>query len=379
MFDPRPRRGFTLVGPFSSHGSLGKVMRDLAASLKDAGIPYQTWSTTVRGLAAKDEYVGMLTPRYRFRARKFSHVIEMGDSCFPCDELGLTCLTIAFWEFDTGFVQARPYVLRKRNLIGMSDFNVEVFRRSLPDKIRVFKLLYPFRMKVRFNDDVAAVRARFNLDINEFIVFFNFDYGSSSDRKNPEGVMRAFAAAFQKDDKARLVFKTMNATNYPQRVHELQLLALQLGIDSQITTIDNYVSQADLYSLTAAIDVYISLHRGEGFGLGVAEAMYLGKPVVVTDYSSTTEFCNQENSVPVPCAIVPVPDRVRATFAFHHVDTWAEANIEKAADALRQLRSHGGKELGLKAKEFIGMHFSQGEFRKSVERILAVDEKEEPL
>ena len=375
LFNLKPARGFTLVGPFSSHGSLGKVMRDIAAALKDAGIPYQTWSTTVRRLAAKDECKGLMTPRWRFRSRRFSHVIEMGDSGFPSDTLGLVCFTIAFWEFDTGFVQAHPYVVKKRNLIGMSDFCVETFRKAVPDDIHVFKLAYPFRSNVIVANDIASARKHYNLGLDEFVVFFNFDYGSSADRKNPEGVVYAFARAFQHDVKARLVFKTMNATNYPQRVQKLLDLVHRIGIASQFTTIDNYVSQSDLYTLTAASDVYISLHRGEGFGLGIAEAMSLGKAVVVTDFSSTKEFCTIENSIPIPYSTVIVPESIRATFAFHHVETWAEPDIEKAAQALYRLRCDPAlrSDIGSKAKRFIASHFSIDEFRKSAERLLEVE------
>ena len=118
-------------------------MRDLAASLRDVGIPYQTWSTTLRSKAARDECDGVLTPRWRFRARKYSHLIEMGDSHFPGEELGLVCFAVDFWEFETGLVQAHPYVLRKLNIIGMSDFNVKVFRQSLPADIRVSNFSIP--------------------------------------------------------------------------------------------------------------------------------------------------------------------------------------------------------------------------------------------
>ena len=80
------------------------------------------------------------------------------------------------------------------------------------------------------------------------------------------------------------------------------------------------------------------MHRGEGFGLGIAEAMSLGKPAVVTDYSSTTEFCNSNNSIPIPCKAVAVNRNQIDHPCYLAVKEWFEPDINAAANALSKLQ-----------------------------------------
>ena len=137
--------------------------------------------------------------------------------------------------------------------------------------------------------------------------------------------------------------------------------------------IDNYIPQHDIYGLTEACDVYLSLHRGEGFGLGIAEAMSLAKPVVVTDYSSTTEFCNISNSIPVPCTIVKVPDDMHDHPCYHAVKEWAEPNIDAAAKSLVKLYESQDlrRSIGAAAQTFMRDHFSLANFKRSIEEFLS--------
>ena len=137
--------------------------------------------------------------------------------------------------------------------------------------------------------------------------------------------------------------------------------------------IDDYIPQHDIYGLTNACDVYLSLHRGEGFGLGIVEAMSLGKAVVATDYSSTTEFCHPHTSIPVPYTIVQVPDGMHDHPCYHAVKEWAEPDINAAAEALRKLHEDATfrKTIGTEAKYFVENYFSRENFKKSIEGFLA--------
>ena len=148
-----------------------------------------------------------------------------------------------------------------------------------------------------------------------------------------------------------------------------ELLAKAMGgIDDRFMTINSYIPTADLYGLTNACDVYISLHRGEGFGLGIAEAMSLGKPVIVTDYSSTTEFCNKGNAILVPYKVVSVPQNATFHPNYLFVKKWAEPDICAAAKGLKRLYDEPEyrEQLGKKAKTTIEEYFSLGNFKDSV-------------
>ena len=254
----------------------------------------------------------------------------------------------------------------------MSDFNAEVFRRILPARISVQKMLYPFMFPPKTMPSPKAIRHQYSIRPDDFVVFFNFSYGSSFHRKNPNGAMLAFARAFGNTPNAKLLFKTNDSAAHEREHLHLKALAKELGIEQRFTTIDNYLPTSDIYGLTAACDVYLSLHRGEGFGLGVAEAMSLGKPVVVTDYSSTTEFCKSDNAILVPYHIVDVPRGACDNPCYARVKTWAEPDIDAAAAALRDLYDHPEKrqQLGESARQFITDYFSVESFKRSINKFL---------
>jgi len=364
-----PARGITFIGNLGGKDSISKVSRDFIFSLNEAGIPFQAFDPGFAGDPSDSGIERLLTPSSRFDLRKYEVVVEMFGETVP-RRLCERHVRIPFWEFESGFLEIYPSARNASEVAGMSDFNVEYYRRILPQTVRVHKILYPFRILDVQQGSINSIREKYKLGKDEFVVFFNFSYLSGFNRKNPVGVIKAFARAFSNkpDAKARLVFKTMHSKDFSQAAERLRSLAKELGVAENVVFIDNYIPQSEIYGLTAACDTYISLHRGEGFGLGVAEAMSLGKPVVVTDYSSTTEFCNSENSIPVSYSMIPVPPSQIDHSFYNFVEKWADADIDAAAAALRRLHDSPAlrQELGAKARKSIIEHFSIKNFRKSV-------------
>ena len=369
--DVAVERGVTLIGSFTGKDSINKVMRDLLFEINDAELTFQALNTGGNEDPAQTGVLKLMTPPSQFKIRKHPLVLEMFNGVAN-GKISTGCANIVFWEFEDGFLPVYPAFAGKSHVIGMSDFVVETLRRELPTSVKVSKLLYPFRPNFGNLPPRSDVRVRFGIPSDAFVVFFNFDFFSGFSRKNPDGAMRAFAMAFRDDVKAFLVFKTMRAKQSPRRVSDLERLAVELGIEDRFVMIHSYVSNSDIYGLTNACDVYLSLHRGEGFGLGVAEAMSLGRPVVVSDYSATTEFCNAENSIPVPCRVVAPRDDQRDHVTYTYVTRWAEPDIEFAANALRQLKHDSGlrMRLGCRAKADILEHFSITRFRASLESLM---------
>ncbi len=364
--------GLTLVAPFHATYSLGKVMRDLAFRLKEAGIPFQAFDTSREKCNADAEIDALITPIDDFQILKYRHVVELLLGPVPTVDLGLEKAHVAFWEFDSGMTETFPALASPDTVIAMSDFNETYFRKCLPSSTPVAKLLYPFRFKVPDIPSGQEIRKRFGIGKDDFAVFFNFDYGSSFFRKNPDGAMRAFAKAFPNTAHTRLVFKTNRSSEYPRQHESLQTLARALGISDRFTFIDGYLSSQDIYGLTAACDVYLSLHRGEGFGLCVAEAMSFGKPVIVSDYASTSEFCNSDNAFIIPVTRIPYPDSQRDHPYYLTVAECAEPDIDAAAAALKRCYDDPAYRtaIGLKGKAFVEEHFSTANFKRSVEAFL---------
>ena len=368
---PIPERGITLVGKFTQSASHGKVVRDLARKLKLAGIPYQTLNTDEAPNVPESDVVDILTPLDSFHIKRFTHVVEILPSIIPA-KLRLNLSRIAFWEFESGFLHAYPDMPLSKNVIAMSDFNAAYFKSILPSHVHVTKIDYPFHAQATNLDDSCSIRTRYGISPAEFVVFFNFDFGSSYYRKNPEGAMRAFAKAFQDTPGTRLVFKTMRAKTRPDLLAKTEALAKELGITEKLTMIHTYIPERDIFGLTNACDVYLSLHRGEGFGITLAEAMAMGKPVVCTNWSSTTEFCKPECSIPIPFKMVPVrPEQIDHPY-YQKVKEWAEPDVDAAAAALKRLYENPElrNDLGRKAAASIKEQFSIANFKKSVEAFL---------
>lgn len=160
---------------------------------------------------------------------------------------------------------------------------------------------------------------------------FAFDFFSIGQRKNPWGLVEAFQRAFEGRDDVRLVLKAINGDKNPQVAERLRVRVLD---DPRIELVERYLSAAELDELYATSSCYVSLHRSEGFGLTVAEAMARALPVISTNYSSTTEFLDARTGWPVPYRLVPVGPG-------HHpypADAmWAEPDLDAAARAMREV------------------------------------------
>jgi glycosyltransferase involved in cell wall biosynthesis len=166
-------------------------------------------------------------------------------------------------------------------------------------------------------------------DVTRFL--FAFDFNSTGQRKNPWGLVEAFRRAFPGRDDVRLVIKATNAHLHAPAAERLRYL---VDGDSRVQLMERYLSVEELDDLYASSDAYVSLHRSEGFGLTVAEAMIRGMPVISTDYSSTAEFVDDTVGWPIPCTMVDVGE---GWAPYHAEARWAEPDLAAAAAAMREV------------------------------------------
>lgn len=193
-------------------------------------------------------------------------------------------------------------------------------------------------------------RSDLGLHDEEFVVLFTFDARPGAMRKNPDGAIEAYRRAFGADDGCRLVVKCTNADSHPELRESLHACARDRA---DIELRDGYVTAAEQTDLIASCDVYLSLHRAEGFGFTMAEAMAAGRPVVATAWSGNLEYMTDETARLVACHLVDVP---RGAFPWP-VDgcRWAEPDLDDAAAALRALRADpdAARALGERARAAI--------------------------
>ncbi len=181
----------------------------------------------------------------------------------------------------------------------------------------------------------AAARARFGAGAEDFVAVSSFSAASSLARKNPRGAIAAFDAAFGGADDALLVLRCTNAGAYPQALADLR--AAVRDARSNILLIDEPAGWQEVLDLYAACDVYLSLHRSEGFGLNLAEAMLSGRAVIATGWSGNLQFMDESCSALVPpTALVPLRD---PQGVYRGAGRWAEPDLDAAVGHLRALKS----------------------------------------
>jgi glycosyltransferase involved in cell wall biosynthesis len=178
----------------------------------------------------------------------------------------------------------------------------------------------------------SLTRADFGLPDDAVIVLVSFSLASSFARKNPLAAIDAFRRAFGERPDRLLLLKIVHASHAPA---DLALIRAAMGDATNIRLETRTLPAADSHALTRCCDIVLSLHRSEGFGLVPAEAMFLGKPVIATDWSATTEFLDASCGVPVPYRLIPADDP-RGVFMAPGA-LWAEADVDAAAAALRAL------------------------------------------
>ncbi len=173
-------------------------------------------------------------------------------------------------------------------------------------------------------------RNHFHLPSDRFLFLVMYDSNSTIERKNPLGAIRAYKAAFKDDTKnTGLVIKINNPTK-----KDLTILKKEVAGIRNVYFITNTMDKTEVNSLIRCADVFVSLHRAEGFGLVMAEAMLLGTPSIATNYSSNTEFMNRQSSCMVDYKYTMVK---KEAFPYKRGERWAEPNLRTAAIYMRKL------------------------------------------
>jgi glycosyltransferase involved in cell wall biosynthesis len=188
---------------------------------------------------------------------------------------------------------------------------------------------------ISFARPTGDFRARFGLPADAFLFLFLYDLNSYSERKNPQAVIEAFRKAALASEalakEAALVIKVQNADHRPDDFAALQAAVRDLP---GTIIIAKTLAREEIYQLESACDCFVTLHRSEGFGIAPAECMYLGKPVIATNWSGTTEFIDDHTGCPVNCTLATIQKNHGPYFKGQ---TWAEPDVEHAADWMRKL------------------------------------------
>nr|MEA2799507.1 hypothetical protein [Phenylobacterium sp.] len=200
-------------------------------------------------------------------------------------------------------------------------------------------------------------RRHFGIPEEAFVVLFFFDFASFADRKNPDAVLEAFErlAARRPDAGLHCVIKSRGGRDAHAAQAELEIRLAALGPRAQAIYGD--LSDNEIKNLIRVSDVFVSLHRSEGFGRGMAEAMALGRPAVATGYSGNLDFMVPGTGLLVDYDLVPVAP---GAYPRGEGQVWAEASPEHASRLIEQLLDDPAeaRAMGRRARRFIGEHYS---------------------
>jgi glycosyltransferase involved in cell wall biosynthesis len=338
------------IGYLEAALGLGESMRGLVRAVAATGLPFALYPF---GIGVETRRIGgFMEHRYDFRGRHRVNVIEMAADQLPAmfDEIGRWKtvhsynILRTYWELPRAPAEWASMLSGIHEIWVPNEFVGNAFRGIFDGPITIIPPC------VEVETDLEFERQHFGLDGNIFYFTFSFDYFSYPARKNPLGVVRAFQAAFPDgDEKVGLVIKsTSNASHYPETKAAIKHAA---GLDPRIKVIDHILSRDEMVSLIRQSDCYVSLHRSEGFGLGMAEALALGKPVIGTDYSGSTEFLSDRTGFPVDYSMRPLQ---AGEYICSDGQIWAEPDAASAAAAMqrvfrdraeRERRAEAGKAL----------------------------------
>jgi glycosyltransferase involved in cell wall biosynthesis len=318
-----------VAGYFRAELGIGAAARSLITALEAADIPLNT--VTFDGTANRLEHP--FTDRSAIDGNADINIVcinpdqisAFAEQAGPEFSGGRYNIGVWFWEvedFPAPFHYAFNYV---DEIWVASEFMRQTFLKVSP------KPVFKFRLPVLPPTiDKSLTRADLNLP-EQFIFLFSFDFLSVLERKNPLGLVRAFTGAFASGDGPRLVIKTINGD---KRILEMEKLKYAIRGRPDIVLMDGYLDATKNATLTALCDCYVSLHRSEGFGLTIAEAMALGKPAIATGYSGNLEFMTPDNSYLSPWSKSVVgPEREPYPADSH----WSEPDVNAASNALRRV------------------------------------------
>ncbi|MBB2749538.1 UNVERIFIED_ORG: glycosyltransferase involved in cell wall biosynthesis [Rhizobium aethiopicum] len=215
-----------------------------------------------------------------------------------------------------------------------------------------------------------GMRERFGIEKDAFLVSFIFSAGSSINRKNPQAAIEAFRLFAAEAPSAFLLMKASGDVNKDEA---LSALVASVAGDARIRIVTDRLSNADINGIIRSSDAYLSLHRSEGFGLTVAEAIMQGTPVISTAWSGTADFCDPDNTWQVASSLIPVVDN-HPEFAGLEGAVWADPSPQAAAAHLSDIfrAPELAQEKAERARAFLLRYLAENSYEKALQALAAM-------
>jgi glycosyltransferase involved in cell wall biosynthesis len=331
VVEPLRQDGFNLVGYLTLEMSLGDVARRLGDSAEAAGVGVariahlRADSPAISPLPMLDQEIRFETTVAVVTADQFGFFADDYPTIF---ELSRKMIGYWFWELEhipQHMIEAMHFVdeiwagsrFVRDNFAAATDKPVRYVPIAVPEPLPSTKTRSDFRQLQPFQDRPV------------FLVVF--DYFSIMERKNPIGAIEAFRMAFEPNEGPILVVKSMHADD---RVPQRERVVASAVDRADIVLWDEYLSRPDQMALIAAADCLVSLHRSEGLGLHMAEAMWLGTPTIATRYSGNLDFQDDDCALLVDAVMAPVR---HGQGIYPESASWADPDLVQASQLMRRI------------------------------------------
>lgn len=322
--------GINLIANIKADTGLGESSRIVASDLQNAGIPFIIYNFSLPGQSSgkNGKFEDKISNTLPY-AINMIH-INPNEMATSLKEIGFEILdyhyNIGFWSWELedfppewkGCIDAMDEIWTP------SEFASNSIRKLTDKKVRTLPHFVSTEIDEKYD------RAYFGLPEDKFLFLILYNSGSVAERKNPQAAINAYKEAFEHhEDGVGLVIKVSNASE-----KELQELKEVLGNVKNVFFIVDNLEKIEVNSLIKNVNVYVSLHRAEGFGLVLAEAMQLKTAVISTAWSGNMEFMKDDAACLVDYKLIPV---TTDQGGFSKKSVWADADVGKAAEYMRKL------------------------------------------
>ena len=364
--------GVNLYGFLNTVSGLGSVARSFVQALENSDIslqkvPISSWAEPV-----SERFLPAFSP---YRANLMLQNPDMLALFFGSygTDLLKGCYNIGYWLWELPSARADWHSLYRYvdEIWVASEFCREAFQCATKLPVQRVPLVVDGLEK-----KAIYPREQFGLPRDAFVFGYIFDIASYFERKNPLCLIEAFRREFGESRDVLLYLKYFNAGRDEGNVRALEEA---IGGASNIRTFSGLMDENEIVSLQNSLDCLVSPHRSEGFGYNLAEAMYLGKPVIATRYSSNLDFMRDDNSYLIDCNLVPIP-LSHGPYLRGHV--WAEPSGEHLAQLMRNVfeDAEGRSEKGRRAAEEIRANYNaQVVGRRIADRLEEIGLRKRPL
>lgn len=352
---PTLEKGVNLVGYLNAESGIGEAARSSLRGLKKANIPFTLTDYRVGNVSRMDEILDINESQSTKRNVNLIHV-NADQMHVVYESLGSSLFeqryNIGYWywempELPSQFDDAFAFV----DEVWVA---TEYVKTAISQRTNKPVTLIPPNVNVDSN--VTGKREQFNIKEDSFAFFHMSDVLSMPERKNPLGVIQAFKTAFGEEPtkNVQLILKISNTSRQPEIAETIKKA---IDDDPRIKLIEGYLTREEINALISCVDAYVSLHRAEGFGLPIAEAMGYGKVAIATNWSGNVDFMNSENALPVDYELITLNEDIGP---YEKGQKWAEPCIDDAANKMKRIAEDKvlATKLGKKAEQTIKSAYS---------------------